>query len=348
MAKDVTMRDIAKELGISTVSVSKALTDKEGVSSEMRAVIKEKAEKMGYRYSATKSGKDGKSYNIGVLVEEQFIEIHTSAFYFKMYQSIVIQLSKGGYSAMLEVLTGDVLQSGALPAILSENKVDGVITLGKIKEEYLEKIRETQIPLVYLDYYDDHLEIPSVTTDNLYGSYLLTDYLAQQGHERIAFVGGIMATPSIMDRYLGYMKALLSHNLTPEADYIINDRSEGGKYIDLRLPAHMPTAFVCNCDDIAYVLMEQLKSKGYRIPEDISVVGFDNSTFAIYANPKITTIEVDLDSMTEEACSILIRMIKGEMDIKGRRIVSGKLIMRDSVATAQQNSELEADSRLIG
>ena len=332
MAKDVTMRDIAKELGISTVSVSKALTGKEGVSNEMRALIKDKAEEMGYRYSATKSGKEGKSYNIGVLVEEQFIEIHTSAFYFKMYQSIVIQLSKCGFSAMLELLTAEVLESGALPGILVDKKVDGIITLGKIEENYLRKIRETQIPLVYLDYCDDHLDVPSVTTDNLYGTYLLTDYLARMGHQKIAFVGGILATPSIMDRYLGYQRGLLFHQLAAEADYVINDRSDDGKYIDLQLPVHMPTAFVCNCDDIAYVLMEQLKSKGYRIPEDISVVGFDNSTFAIYANPKLTTIEVDVDAMTEKACRLLIRIMKGEENIKGRTIISGKMIVRDSVA----------------
>ncbi len=332
MAKDVTMRDIASELGVSTVSVSKALTDKDGVSSEMRIIIKKKAEDMGYRYSATKSGKEGKSYNIGVLVEEQFIEVHTSAFYFKMYQSIVIQLSKSGYSAMLEVLTAEVLKSNTLPGILLEKKVEGIITLGRIEDDYLQKIRETQIPLVYLDYCDDHLEVPSVTTDNLYGTYILTDYLVRQGHEKIAFVGGIRATPSIMDRYLGYMRSLLFHQLTTREEYIINDRGEDGKYIELQLPEDMPTAFVCNCDDIAYVLMEQLKGKGYRIPEDISVVGFDNSTFAVYANPKLTTVEVDVGTMTEDACGLLIRMMKGEKDIKGRRIVSGQLIIRDSVA----------------
>lgn len=331
MAKDVTMRDIAEELGISTVSVSKALTEREGVSSEMRAVIKKKAEEMGYRYSATKSGKEGKNYNIGVLVEEHFVEIQASAFYFKMYQSIVLQLAKNKYSGILEVLTVEMLREIRLPKIVTERKVDGIIALGKIESRYLQKLRETDIPIVYLDYYDRHMEVPSVITDNVYGTYMLTNYVAGMGHKKIAFVGNVYATPSILDRYLGYLRGLIVNGFKQPEDYLICDRGEDGKYIPLKLPQDMPTAFVCNCDDIAYVLMEQLKELGYRIPEDISIVGFDNNTFAGYSTPKLTTIEVNVDTMTETACGLLIRMIRGEKDIHGRKVISGKLIVRDSV-----------------
>lgn len=331
MAKDVTMQDIAKELGISTVSVSKALTDKDGVSSEMRATIKRKAEEMGYRYSVTKSGKEGKNYNIGVLVEDHFIKDQTSAFYFKMYQSIIMKLPKNNYSGILEILTQDKIKSGVLPKIITDKKVDGLIALGKIESRYLRALRETGIPIVYLDYYDRHMEVPSVTTDNVYGTYMLMNHIVRMGHRKIAFVGDIEATPSILDRYLGYMRGLIVNNINVPTDYLICDRDAEGSYIEMKLPEDMPTAFVCNCDHVALFLIENLKKMGYRVPEDVSVVGFDNSPFAEYADPKLTTVEVDVDTMTETACDLLVSMIRGEKNIHGRKVISGKLIIRDSV-----------------
>lgn len=331
MAKDVTMQDIAKALGISTVSVSKALTDKDGVSSEMRATIKRKAEEMGYRYSVTKSGKEGKNYNIGVLVEDHFIKDQTSAFYFKMYQSIIMKLPKNNYSGILEILTQDKIKSGVLPKIITDKKVDGLIALGKIESRYLRALRETGIPIVYLDYYDRHMEVPSVTTDNVYGTYMLMNHIVRMGHRKIAFVGDIEATPSILDRYLGYMRGLIVNNINVPTDYLICDRDAEGSYIEMKLPEDMPTAFVCNCDHVALFLIENLKKMGYRVPEDVSVVGFDNSPFAEYADPKLTTVEVDVDTMTETACDLLVSMIRGEKNIHGRKVISGKLIIRDSV-----------------
>lgn len=336
MAKDVTMQDIARELGISTVSVSKALTDKDGVSSEMRATIKQKAQEMGYRYSVTKSGKEGRNYNIGILVEEHFIGDQTSAFYFKMYQSIIMKLPKNNYSGILEILTADKIRSGVLPKIISDKKVDGIIALGKIESRYLRKLRETGIPIVYLDYYDKHMEVPSVTTDNVYGTYMLMNHVVRMGHKKIAFVGDIDATPSILDRYLGYMRGLIVNELSAPKDYLICDRDEEGNYLDMDLPADMPTAFICNCDHVALFLIEKLKKMGYRVPEDVSVVGFDNSPFAEFSDPKLTTVEVDVDSMTETACDLLISMIRGEKDIHGRKVISGKLIIRDSVKKIAQ------------
>lgn len=336
MAKDVTMRDIADALGISTVSVSKALTDKEGVSAEVRQAIKKKAEEMGYRYSATKSGKDGKNFNIGVLVEEHFIGGKTSAFYFKMYQSIVMKLSKSSYSGILEILTEDMIRMGELPQMITDSKVDGIITLGKIQSGYLRKLRDSNIPIVYLDYYDRNMEVPSVITDNVYGTYTMMNHVISKGHKKIAFVGDVMATPSILDRYLGYMRGMIVHGLEVRSDYLICDRDEKGTYLDLQMPEDMPTAFVCNCDEIALVLMEKLQKLGFRIPEDVSVVGFDNSTMAEFSNPKLTTVQVDVETMTETACDLLIRMIRGEKGIHGRKVISTKLIIRDSVKDITQ------------
>lgn len=339
MAKNVTMRDIAKKVGVSTVTVSKALTDKDGVGSELRAVIKATAEEMGYTYSGIGDGfRRGRSYNIGVIVEEHYVDNSTTVFpfYMKMYNSINKQMSQFHYSVIMEAITSKMLAEHRMPDIVTERKVDGVIVLGQMKSDYLKVLRENKLLVVYLDFYDRTMEVPSVINDNMYGTYMLTNYLVSMGHKKIAYVGSIDATASILDRYLGYYRSLLTHQLKMPDDYIIPDRDDEGYFIDLQMPKEMPTAFVCNCDGTANLLMKLLISRGYRIPQDISVVGFDNYSAEFdYNLPKLTTIEVNIEEMTKNAVEMIIRLLKGEENLGGRKVISGKLIIRGSVAQCQ-------------
>ncbi len=333
MGKKVTMRDIAQRLSISTVTVSKALGEKDGVSESLRGTIKQLASEMGYSYTSLSESEELlKNYNIGIIVASNYMQEGTYPFYFKMYQSIVRYLSSHKYSGILELITPLMREKNILPNIASGKKVDGIIVMGQLESEYLELLKGKKIPLIYLDFYDKNEQEDSVITDNVHASYLLTNYIVEMGHEKIAFVGNIYATSSILDRYLGYYRSLLLNGIAVREDYLISDRGEDELFIDLKLPEDMPTAFVCNCDEIAYILMEKLKKDGYRIPEDISVVGFDNYTLAGYTSPKLTTVEVNIEAMTKSAVELLVEQIEGRSAEKGRRLVSGKLIIRDSVA----------------
>lgn len=328
--KKVTMNDIAKEMGISTVSVSKALSDKEGVSDEVRLRVKQKAEEMGYRFNAiAKSMKEGVSNNIGVLVSERFFS--ANAFYSDLYQRVVKEFAKKKYSCILEILSRSDEKAGVLPNMLVNSKVDGLIVLGQMKTAYIEKLLNTKIPCIFLDFYDEHNHINAVVSDSVYGSYLLTNHLIQKGHRRIGFVGDIYATSSILDRYIGYYKSLLKNKIEIREDWLINDRDDRGEYIPMVLPDDMPDAFVCNCDEAAYYFVARLKEEGYRIPEDVSVVGFDDFMYARLCEPKLTTFRVDLDMMSEVTVDSMIKMLKEENYYFGRRVIGGELVIRDSV-----------------
>lgn len=338
MAKDVTMRDIARELGVSAVTVSKALNNKEGVGNPLRVAIRKKAEEMGYKYTlVSRAMREEISSTVGVLVDAVYVGINkmrsTSSFYLRMYQNVVLALAGYGYSAILEVITEEMQAKKILPKVLADCKVDSIIVMGSIRGDYPALVRDMGQPVVYLDFYDEYRDTPSVVTDNMYGTYSLTRYLIEKGHRKLAFVGSVDATPSILDRYLGYYRALLANHITPREDYLIADRGADGLFIDLALPLEdMPTAFVCNCDDTGYVLMERLKKEGYRIPEDISVVGFDNYTFLGFASPRLTTIEVDVMGMANKAVDLLVSMMRGEDRTGSRIVVSGRLVICDSVA----------------
>jgi LacI family transcriptional regulator len=161
--------------------------------------------------------------------------------------------------------------------------------------------------------------------------YEMTNYLIKKGHQEIAFVGNIYATSSIQDRFLGYYKSLLEHGIKLRDHYIMNDRDEQGRLIDIVLPENMPTAFVCNCDQVAYELINKLQKLGYQVPEDCSVVGFDNDIYAMLAEPKLTTVKVDMAEMAKTAVECIIEKVKNKSKRYGRVAIRGKIIYRDSV-----------------
>lgn len=338
--KNVTMRDIAKHLDISTVTVSKALSDKDGVSTELKDKIKTVAEEMGYRYNSLAKGmKEGKSYNIGVIIAERFVKDDMDAFYLKMYHNVVKALSKANYYGIMEIVTSKEEKESEVPNVISENKVDGIIVLGQMNPEYLSSISKTEIPMVFLDFYDEHLDVDAVISDSFFGAYTLTNHIISMGHRNIGFVGNIFATSSILDRYLGYYKALITNKIHVNEKWIVKDRDDDGEYIDFILPDDMPTAFVCNCDSVAYLFIRKLKKLGYKVPEEISVAGFDNYIYASLSSPRLTTVEVDMEMMAETAIHAVMMKIEGDSRSLGRKVIGGNLVIRESVKNLNNPEE---------
>lgn len=330
MRKNTTMKDIADKLKISTVTVSKALNDKDGVGEELKNKIKKLADEMGYRYNMmAKSMRDGRSYNIGVVVAEHFIG--EQSFYFNFFKYISKLLENYNYCGILQILNAEDEEKLNLPKLYYDNKVDGLIILGQVSKRYIEVLNDIEIPIVFLDFYDEHAKFDSVVVDNFYGAYEITNYLMKNGHKDIAFVGDIYATSSIQDRFLGFYKSLLEHRERLREDYVIPDRDDHGRYIDLTLPRHMPTAFVCNCDEVARNLIIKLKGMGYHVPDDFSIVGFDNDIYATISDPKITTVEVDVEEMARTVIKFMLSKLNKENRKFGRVLIKGRIVFRDSV-----------------
>lgn len=337
MAKSVKLSDIAERIGVSTVTVSKALADQKGVSEELRARIKELAKEMGYKTpSAAHRQQPVKSYNLGVLAQEGYLE-RFSSFYWQMYQAVTQKATAAGSITILEVMSEADVEKEKIPLILQEKKVDGLIIIGAIQTPYLRRLEKTAgVPMMYLDYYDSMGQCDTVISNSIYGTYALTNYLIEMGHREIGFVGTLLSTNSIMDRYLGYSKALMEHGIPIDPEWIIDDRDTREAKIDpekkVFLPQRMPTAFVCNCDLAAGYLIRKLQQAGFRVPEDVSVVGFDNYIHPGLCNIGITTYEVDVAEMARRTVDHLIRKIEDDSYEPGMSIVSGHLVYRDSVA----------------
>ncbi len=328
MSKDVTMRDIAKKLNISAVSVSKAISGKEGVGAEVRELIIRTAKEMGYIYTSPKLNA-GPHYNIGVLVSQAFIS--DSAFYSKLFQNLAIEFGKKGHSCTLEIISHRNEVDGMLPGNVASGRTDGIIVLGPVADACLKNILRTSVPYVFVDNYFPGEMMDCVVSDNVYGSHVLTNYLIDKGFRKIAFVGRINATNSIMDRYLGYLKSLLEHGMEPRPEYVLPDRDEEGYLTDITFPEDLPEAFVCNCDEVAFHLIEQLKKESLSVPEDISVVGFDDYISASAGTPKLTTFRVNMEEMSKTAVELMEDKLKYPHTVRGRRVISGEIVIRDSV-----------------
>ncbi|OOM77301.1 HTH-type transcriptional repressor CytR [Clostridium puniceum] len=340
MAKAIKLADIAEVLKVSKVTVSKALSDKDGVSDELRAKIKKVAAEMGYRQnSIARSLRDGYTYNIGVLIPERFVEMYHS-FYWDLYQNVLNALTKKSYYGIMEIISKEDEEKKSIPRMIQDSKVDGIIVMGELKRGYVEYLSNLDdVPLVLLDSYDKHSNYDTVTSDNYYGMYLLTDYLIEMGHKDIVFVGNPHATSSIQDRFLGFAKALLENDIEYSPNRYISDREIEKKELEFELPEEMPTAFACNCDSVAHLVIKKLQDKGYRVPEDISVIGFDNYLISEKSDLAITTFEVDMKTMAETAVEVILKKIH-KVDYKpARRIISGKIIIRDTVKDLNKSEQ---------
>ena len=331
MGKPVRMADIAEKLDISVVSVSKALAGKPGVSEEMRAKIVALAQQMGYESGKTRLDSD-RAGNIRVLVANRFFE--DNAFYTNLYRSLVIQSGEEGYTCMIEIVSQEAEQEPRLPALAAGRKVDGLVVMGNLAVPYIMALQACGIPGILLDFNIPGQPLDCVLSDNVDGGYTMTRHLLDRGYTEIGYVGSILSTSSIMERYLGYQRALRGAGIVPEEAWRIEDRDGDGRFIPIRLPERLPRAFVCDCDEVAFRLIEVLRQRGLRVPEDVAVCGYDDYLFATLSNPNLTTYRVDVERMAAVAVKRLGRKLRQEQEEQLSCIVPGKLVVRESSGAA--------------
>ena len=328
--KQVRLSDIAQKLNISTVTVSKALSNKEGVGDELREQIKKLASEMGYKFKSTASA--GTTGNIGIVIPSRFFSPDAS-FYWYIFNHLSTALLKKGWYSIMELVSDQDEKELNLPHLLTDKKTDGILFLGQLSDEYVKKVSARYSNFILMDYYTADSDIDCIVNDDYYNSYLITSYLISVGHKKIRFVGTFNATSSIKDRYMGYERAMHENKLPCSFDKIIDDRDAKGMLIKMKLPGkeQMPTAFVCNSDLTASRLIQQLKEAGIKVPKDVSVTGYDNFLSEEEKTIPLTTVGVEPQLLCSMAAELIINKITGKPYIKGRHLATGKIIVRDSV-----------------
>lgn len=339
--KKVKLETIAEKLGVSIVTVSNALKGKKGVSGEMREKIIRTAQQMGYQ-SVQREKKTRDSHIIGAIVAERYVREFPS-FYMEVYKSISQEAMKRGSLTMLEVATREKENLEEKFSAFQDCGIEGVILIGEMKKEYIDAVRSEykNVPIVCVDYYDVYDDMDYIVTDGFGGMEQMTRLMIKEGIRDLAFVGTVNATKNITDRYLGYCKALDKAGIEDAKHHIIADRDSAGEVFDLnpQLPEKLPQGFVCNCDRTAFAIIRKLKERGMRVPEDISVVGFDN--YPPDANGgRLTTYQNDEQLLANLSIHTMIRRIEGRKKPEGIRIVEGSVVHGESVKYRRRQQDV--------
>lgn len=332
--KEVRLEHIAAEVGVSIVTVSNALKGKKGVSEELRRTICETAEQMGYRLDHNK-GKKRESYMIGVVVAERYVKEFPS-FYMDVYKRAAQELTRYGSVSVLEVVNQDQEEMWYDLTAFAGIEIHGIILIGEMNRKYiLELKRKCKTPLVCIGCYDVCEEVEYVVTDNYGGMEQMTELLLDAGNRNLMFVGTPEISGNVMDRYLGYCKALEKRGIEVKEENLLHDRQTTGEgnRIEIILPEILPDGFVCNSDKTAAIVIEKLLERGCKIPEEVSVVGFGYDQSRVQIGADLTTYENDEKVIAHIAVSTLIKHLEGRKKQSEVRIVEGKVIMGHTIGS---------------
>jgi LacI family transcriptional regulator len=322
----VTLASIANKMGVSTVAVFKALNDKKGVSEDLRKKIKAYAKSVGYE------------------VKSSHLELNQKRFLFFIAKDFFLTPLEQFYSTIFYFLTAECNQinstlqvcfldpSNTIDGIkndLQSFKPDGVFVASEIPVSVLSFFQSAGVPTVFIDFYSPLLSCNYVFVNNYETSYMLTKHLIGKGHKRIGFVGDISRTSAVADRFFGYQKALNEeHQLFQESWHINKNIERETERIELPVFEQMPTAFICHCDAAAQTLYALLAARGLKVPDDVSVVSFDNNTLCDILVPKLTSIGPHKDSYAKRALSVMIDALNGK---HSDAQIRSHLVERDSV-----------------
>lgn len=332
----ITLKDIGREAGVSPVTVSNVINGNHSKASvETIRRVNQVIKKYNYVPNATaRSLASKKSKIIGVIINNREAQSNCldDPYNARMVGKIERIVSKRGYYLMIRCACDC---DDILPMIRNWN-VDGVIFFESNKQQ-LEFIRKNmKQPIMLLDTYIDELEFSNVGIDDYQGGYIATNYLLEKGHNEIIFAGSNIEKPGYMqERYRGYKDALKSQGIkTREKWQVITDLSyDAGIKIGIEIgkgPNRCSAVFAA-ADVLALGIIEGIQSTGLNVPEDLSVIGFDNLKESTYTTPKLTTVNQNIAKKAEIAANYLLDSIqKEEVGIINERI-GVEIVERDSV-----------------
>lgn len=323
----VTIQDVARAAGVSVTTASRVLNNKDDVAPETFDKVRRVMQELNYTASlAAKSLRSRTTHVIGLLVREV-----TDVFNQEIIKGVGVGIRGSGYDLMIytgERPTGAAWEQEHV-ALLSSGLADGCIVVTPSAPSFPDTTR-----IVVIDPQGDGANAPSVVARNRLGALAVMDYLTGLGHRRIGFIGGRPEMLSAIRRLKGYQDGLAAAgivydpHLVQEGDYTRERGHEAG-YQLLDRP-NRPTAVFAANDASAMAVMDVAQQLGLRVPQDLSVAGFDNVPEAAQVTPRLTTVDQSIQDMGKLATGMLIDILRGEAPAQRLVKVPTRLIIRDS------------------
>ncbi len=327
----ITIDKIAELTNVSKSTVSKALNDRPDVSPATKRKIKEVAKQ--YNFIPNAAGKSLKSKitkNVGVIFTREQHPLSNNPFFSRILEGIEAELAINNYNLVLNIIQQNA--ASELPRMIREKRVDGLILIGVFNDKFIEGVLDSQIHVVQVDPKRDIPNFSQVFIDNEHGAFLATQYLINHGHQRIAFVSGEIKRLSFKQRLEGYLKALEHYGVKSDNKLIqCGGIEDGYNQVKMLLEHERPTAIFVANDLNALMGYNAIHDAGLRIPEDISVIGFDDIWSAKVSKPPLTTIRVYKEELGSIGVRTLLKTIHHEIDGPVNNIMPVRLIERQSV-----------------
>lgn len=324
-----TVKEIAAAANVSVATVSRALQRPEIVSETTRLHIQEVVKRLGYTPNAlARNLRTSRTRLIVALLPDI-----ANPFFSEVIRGIEQVAHESGYSVLLGETQSSLVREQAYADMVAARQADGIITMSHRVPAIP---MQGRLPVVNACEYVKDQQISSVYVDNVAAAGVAVDYLVALGHRDIAFIAGPPSSPICVDREQGYRLALqradipLNPALVATGDFSIE---AGERAIELLLSQGQSfTAVFCSNDEMAIGAMRALGARGLRVPDDVSVVGFDDIRFARYTTPALTTVAQPKNALGREAMTMMIELLN-DVDVPARkRILSADLVVRGSTA----------------
>lgn len=329
--KRITINDIAKELGVTPSTVSRALAGNTRVSLKTRESVVQKAKELGYQQNVIASSlRKGRSDTIGMIVPR--INRH---FFSNVISGVEEILNPAGYTLVICQSGESFVKEQKAVNMLLANQVGGIIISLSVQTksfEHLENMMKRGIPLVQFDRVNSDIRCSKILNDNFNGAYLATRHLIKSGYKRIGHLAGSQSLTAYQERYRGYIKAMEEEGFKLGNSLVYNDvltREAGRDTILKALKNERADALFCSGDYSALGVLDGLKEMNINVPNDFGIVGFANEPFSELIHPTLSTVEQNSFEMGTRVATAMIKNLEGK-HWEEEEVIPTRLIVRES------------------
>ncbi|MBM7660748.1 DNA-binding LacI/PurR family transcriptional regulator [Bacillus mesophilus] len=344
MLLSITIKDVAKLANVAPSTVSRVIADHPNISGETKERVREAMKELGYHPNfIARSLASNSTQSIGLVMPSSADKALQNPF----FPEVIRGISKGAHEKKysLHISTGESLEEifDGVVQMVQGRRVDGIILLySRFNDKIIDYLLDQSFPFVVIGKpYKYKKEITYVDNDNVQASIDVTEYLIKLGHKRVAFVGGSLNLVVTIDRLQGFKHAILSNNLPYRDEYVkhVEFLKEGGReaiteLLSLEKP---PTALVVMDDLMALGVLNKLDEMGKAVPDDISVVGFNNVLLTEISRPPLTSVDINIFQLGYQAAKSLIDQTENQNQPVKRIMIPHNLVIRESCYENKQN-----------
>jgi Transcriptional regulators len=326
-----TIYDIARLAGVSTATVSKVFNQTGNISEKTRRRILEISKELNYQPNVLASALNGKkTFSLGLLIPDM-----VNPFFAELARHVEDRAQELGFNLIICNTDNDMKKEIKYIQLLRQKSVDGIIVATGVRnDEFLKELIDQRVPIALVAREMSVLSTSTVLVDDFAGGYNATRHLIELGHRRIAVIAESMSVSSSKERVRGYRHALEEAELRYDEELVLtSDFSiESGRVTALAIlqrPSRPTAIFACN-DLLAIGALQAAKELGIRVPDDLSVVGFDNTILASITDPPMTTVAQPIRAMGHQVVDLIVAEINEESTVKQRVVLLPELIIRQS------------------